>query len=108
MTRKQMDHGSPADICQPIATYVVTRRGLKLAPGSTPTDAWNNLSDVGRRLSLPHKADEPISNYAQRLRAALDRLHPHECIDGAAVFMLRLIVNLYCPASANKSKRYVP
>ena len=82
MTKKRACRDSSTDICKPIAIHVVTPPGL------------NDLSDIGRRLSLPQKTGEPIDKYAQRLGAALDRLELRERIDGATLFMLRLIVGL--------------
>lgn len=98
MTRKSKRQPATTwDICKPIATFVATPRGLQLAPGSTTEDAWNNLLDVGRRLSLPHNTGETLNAYATRLRVALEPFDRDQYIDGAAVYMLRLTIDLYAP-----------
>ena len=98
MTRKSKRQPAASwDICKPLSVMVLTRKGLKLAPGSTTEDAWNNLLDVGRRLSLPHNAGETLNAYATRLRVALEPFDRDQYIDGAAVYMLRLTIDLYAP-----------
>ena len=84
------------NIWEPTAVYVVTPDGIARPAGSTDADAWRDLLDVGRRLSLPPEPGEARQAYALRLRAALSRLDPNAYLDGAAIYALRQIVNLDC------------
>jgi hypothetical protein len=77
-----------------VAVHVVGSDGIDNADPSTEA-AWRDIEDVGRRLSCPPKKDETIEQYADRLRELLAPFERTEYIDGAAVYMLRLIVDQY-------------
>jgi hypothetical protein len=88
---------------EPIAVHVLGSDGIHNADPSTEA-AWRDIEDVGRRLSCPPQKDETIEQYADRLRELLAPLDPKEYIDGAAVYMLRLIVDQYSNMPRSKAK----
>ena len=85
-----------ANICEPIAVYVMTPNGIELPRGTSEAHAWRDLQDIGRSLSVPPERNETLQRYAARLRALLSTLDRTQRINGAAVFALQHIANLYC------------
>ena len=89
-------------LLEPIAVHVLGPDGIHNADPSTEA-AWRDIEDVGRRLSCPPKRNETIEQYADRLRQLLAPIERTEYIDGAAVYMLRLIVDQCSNAPRSKS-----
>ncbi len=90
------------DICTPIAVYQVARKGLRYSNGTSGSEKLDDLLNVGTKLALPQKPNEPASEYATRLRHALKPYDREEYIDGTAVYMLRLILDLHAAPASSK------
>ena len=92
--RKHSD-AEARNLFEPVGVYVVSRQGVGLSVGTTEGAKWRDLEDVGRRLSCARLPRETLREYARRLWVKLEPLKRDQFLDGAAVYMLRHIVNLY-------------
>src|SRR5947209_20331384 len=91
------------DLFEPVATYVLTPEAMRLPPANMDTDTWRDLRDIGLRLSCPATEGESIEHYVNRLRALLDGRDLREYVEGAALYMLQMTLDLYAPRSTSAS-----